>query len=162
MSRILGIDPGLRITGWGIIDRDGFHTRHVAHGTIVSETSEEISLRLSRIFRELSDVIEKYSPHEAGIEDVFVNRNPFSSLKLGMARGVAVCCAGFFGLKIAEYSANKIKKSVVGSGHAEKNQVSMMVQKLLNCDSVKQDAADALAVAICHAHHNSFYAAAGI
>jgi crossover junction endodeoxyribonuclease RuvC len=107
----------------------------------------------------LSNVIEDYAPHEVAVEEVFVNKNPFSSLKLGMARGVAVCCAGFFGLKLAEYPANKIKKSVVGSGHASKDQVSIMVQKLLNCVSVKRDAADALAVAICHAHHDSFYAA---
>ncbi|MDR1375793.1 MAG: crossover junction endodeoxyribonuclease RuvC [Holosporaceae bacterium] len=159
MSRILGIDPGLHITGWGIVDYDGFHLGYIAHGVIVTSTADEISLRLSYIFKQLSDIIEKYSPLEVGVENVFVNKNPESSLKLGMARGAVICCVGVLGLKIAEYTPNKIKKSIVGSGHATKDQVSIMVQKLLNCGSVKLDAADALATAICHAHHRTFYEA---
>jgi crossover junction endodeoxyribonuclease RuvC len=155
--RILGVDSGLHITGWGIVDYDGLHLKYVAHGTIVSSASEEIGWRLGNIFKGLADVIEEYSPLEAGIEDTFVNKNPFSSLKLGMARGAAICCAGILGLKISEYTPNKIKKSVVGTGHATKEQISIMVQKLLNCGSVKLDAADALAVAICHAHHKMLY-----
>lgn len=157
MSRILGIDPGLNITGWGIVDYDGFHLKYKAHGTIVSPSSDNISARLSNIFKKLSDIVEEYSPEEIGIEDVFVNKNPFSSLKLGMARGAAICCVGVLGLEIHEYTPNKIKKTIVGTGHATKDQVAMMVQKLLNCGSVKLDAADALAVAICHAHHKTSY-----
>lgn len=162
MTRILGIDPGLHITGWGIIDFDGFRLKHIAHGTVVSKPSDEIADRLSQIFKNLSDIIEKHSPNEVGIEQVFVNSNPASSLKLGMARGVAVCVPSIMGLKVSEYTPNKIKKTVVGSGHATKDQVSIMVQKLLNCGPVKLDAADALAIAICHAHHRNIlkYAAA--
>ncbi|MDR0678051.1 MAG: crossover junction endodeoxyribonuclease RuvC [Holosporaceae bacterium] len=155
--KILGIDSGLHITGWGVIDYDGFHLKYVAHGVISSTASEEISQRLGNIFKGLADIIEEYSPSEAGIENTFVNKNPFSSLKLGMARGTAICCAGILGLKIVEYTPNKVKKSVVGTGHATKEQVSIMVQKLLNCGNVKLDAADALAVAICHAHHGILY-----
>ncbi len=155
MTRILGIDPGLHITGWGIIDFDGVRLKHIAHGTIVSKSSEEIADRLSHIFKNLSDIIEEHSPNEVGIEQVFVNNNPASSLKLGMARGVAVCVPSIMGLKVSEYTPNKIKKSVVGSGHATKDQVSIMVQKLLNCKPVKLDSADALAIAICHAHHRN-------
>jgi crossover junction endodeoxyribonuclease RuvC len=157
LSRILGLDPGLHITGWGIVNYDDFHLGYVAHGTIVTSAVDEISSRLSYIFKQLSDIIEKYSPQEVGIENVFVNKNPESSLKLGMARGAAICCVGVLGLKIAEYTPNKIKKSIVGSGHATKDQVSLMVQKLLNCSSVKLDAADALATAVCHAHHKTSY-----
>lgn len=158
----MGIDPGLHITGWGIIDFDGFRLKHIAHGTVVSKPSDEIADRLSQIFKNLSDIIEKHSPNEVGIEQVFVNSNPASSLKLGMARGVAVCVPSIMGLKVSEYTPNKIKKTVVGSGHATKDQVSIMVQKLLNCGPVKLDAADALAIAICHAHHRNIlkYAAA--
>ncbi|MDR0581303.1 MAG: crossover junction endodeoxyribonuclease RuvC [Holosporaceae bacterium] len=158
MSRILGIDPGLHITGWGIVDFDGFHLKYVAYGTITTLPSENIGSRLSNIFKKLSNIIEEYSPTEVGIEDVFVNKNPLSSLKLGMARGATICCAGVLGLSIHEYTPNKIKKSVVGTGHATKEQISIMIQKLLNCGNVKLDAADALAVAICHAHHKTFFA----
>jgi crossover junction endodeoxyribonuclease RuvC len=148
----------LHITGWGIVDYDGFRLKYVSHGRIVSQSSEDIGLRLSYIFKTLSEIIEKFSPEEVGIENVFVNKNPLSSLKLGMARGVAICCVGVFGLKIHEYTPNKVKKSIVGAGHATKEQMSIMVQKLLNCGNVKLDEADALAVAICHAHHRTFYA----
>ncbi|MBQ7674250.1 MAG: crossover junction endodeoxyribonuclease RuvC [Alphaproteobacteria bacterium] len=156
MIRILGIDPGLHITGWGVIDFDGFRLKHIAHGTIVSKTSEDISDRLANIFKKLSDIIEEQTPDEVSIEKVFVNINPESSLKLGMARGVALCVPSVMGLKVYEYTPNKIKKTVVGSGHATKDQISIMVQKLLHdCGSVKLDAADALAIAICHAHHRN-------
>lgn len=157
MLRILGIDPGLHITGWGVIDYDGFKSKHIAHGTIVTEAEDHISHRLNKIYQNLSNVIEDYSPREVGIEQVFVNINPSSSLKLGMARGTAICCIGVMGLSISEYTPNAIKKSVVGVGHATKDQISMMVQRLLNCREVKADAADALAVAICHAHHHVSY-----
>lgn len=151
--RILGIDPGLHITGFGIIDFDGFRLKHISHGTIVTKTSDECADRLAHVFRKLSDIIEEYAPNEAGIEQVFVNSNPASSLKLGMARGVAMCVPSIMNLRVTEYTPNKIKKTVVGSGHATKDQISIMVQKLLNCEPVKLDAADALAIAICHAHH---------
>jgi len=154
LPRIIGIDPGLHITGWGLIDYDGYRLKYVAHGIIASSPSDEIGSRLSGIFNGLSAAVEQYCPNEAAIEEVFVNKNPLSSLKLGMARGSAICCVGVMGLRVCEYTANKVKKSVVGVGHATKDQVSIMVQKLLNCGSVKSDAADALAVAICHAHHS--------
>ncbi len=153
--RILGIDPGLHITGWGVIDFDGYHLQHVSHGTIVTKADDVISFRLNEIYKGLSNVVEDFSPTEVGIEQVFVNSNPNSSLKLGMARGTAICCAGVLGLPVAEYTPNKVKKSVVGVGHATKDQISTMVQILLNCGTVKLDAADALAIAICHAHNRS-------
>ncbi|MDR2794686.1 MAG: crossover junction endodeoxyribonuclease RuvC [Holosporaceae bacterium] len=157
MARILGIDPGLHRTGWGIVDYDGFHLKYVAHGVIISDSADKIEVRLGYIYKMLSNVIEENTPTEVGIEQVFVNNNPMSSLKLGMARGVAICVASVMDLAVTEYTPNKIKKSVVGSGHATKDQVSIMVQKLLNCGSVKLDAADALAIAICHAHHATHY-----
>lgn len=160
--RILGIDPGLHITGWGVIDFDGFHLKYVAHGTIVSKVSEECCDRLALIFKELSNVVEEYAPNEVGVEQVFVNSNPASSLKLGMARGVAICVPSVMSLKVSEYTPNKIKKTVVGSGHATKDQVSIMVQKLLSCGPVKLDAADALAIAICHAHHRNIRSYEGL
>jgi crossover junction endodeoxyribonuclease RuvC len=151
----LGVDPGLCATGWGVVDYDGFHLRHVDHGVITSRASDEIGDRLAFIFRKLSDVIEEKAPHEVSIEQVFVNGNPGASLKLGMARGVAICVPSVMGLRVFGYAPNKVKKTVVGCGHASKEQVSMMVQKLLNCSAVKSDAADALAIAVCHAHHRS-------
>ncbi|MDR2681930.1 MAG: crossover junction endodeoxyribonuclease RuvC [Holosporaceae bacterium] len=157
LARILGIDPGLHRTGWGIVDYDGFHLKYVIHGVIIADPAQKIEIRLRHIYKMLSDVIEENSPTEVSIEQVFVNNNPLSSLKLGMARGVAICVASVMGLRVTEYTPNKIKKSVVGSGHATKDQVSIMVQKLLNCGSVKLDAADALAIAICHAHHATCY-----
>lgn len=155
MVRILGIDPGLHITGWGVIEYSGFHLKYVSHGTIISKATESISLRLSNIFKQLSVVIDENSPEEIGIEQIFVNSNPVSSLKLGMARGVAICASGMKNLTVTEYPANKIKKTVVGSGHATKEQIAIMVQRLLNCENIKADAADALAIAICHAHHST-------
>ncbi len=151
--RILGIDPGLHITGWGVIDYDGYHLKHISHGTIVTKAENAISFRLNEIYKGLSNVVEEFSPTEVGIEQVFVNSNPNSSLKLGMARGTAICCVGVLGLSVSEYTPNKVKKSVVGVGHATKDQVSAMVQILLNCSAVKLDAADALAIAICHSHN---------
>ena len=155
--RILGIDPGLHITGWGVIDYEGNHLKHVSHGTVVTDSSDDIAVRLNTLYKALSDVIEDNSPDEVSIEEVFVNNNPLSSLKLGMARGAAICCAGILGLKVFEYTPNKIKKAVVGVGHATKDQISTMVQILLNCGPVKLDAADALAIAICHAHNKTAY-----
>ena len=151
--RILGLDPGLRHTGWGIIDVVGSPLRHVADGTVDSDASQEIAQRLLQIFEGVAVVISEYTPKQAAVEKTFVNRNPASALKLGQARGIALLAPAQAGLPVAEYAPNLVKKSVVGSGHAAKEQVAMMVLTLLPGSSATADAADALAVAICHAHH---------
>lgn len=156
MSRfILGLDPGLRHTGWGIIQIKGTQLIHVAHG-VISTNTEALSSRLVELFKGLEKVIQQYQPKEAAVEETFVNNNPVSTLKLGMARGVVLMAPALFGLSVSEYPANKVKKAVVGTGHATKEQVSHMVQILLpKAAPVKLDAADALAIAICHGHHYS-------
>ncbi|MBX3486925.1 MAG: crossover junction endodeoxyribonuclease RuvC [Candidatus Paracaedibacteraceae bacterium] len=152
--RILGLDPGLRNTGWGLITSQGNRLSHVAHGVVKSTPDLSLSDRLTELYRGLTDVIDQYTPHEAAVEETFMNTNAASALKLGMARGVVLLAPATQGLIVGEYSANKVKKSVVGVGHADKNQVAAMVQRLLpTAGIVKADAADALAVAICHAHH---------
>lgn len=155
--RVLGIDPGLQFTGWGIVDFDGYRLKYVGHGVIATASDDDIAVRLSKIFVELSDVITKYGPSSASVESVFININPASSMKLCMARGAAISAPAVAGIKVSEYAPNKIKKTIVGAGHATKEQISFMVQKLLNCGSVKRDAADALAIAICHAHCTNSY-----
>lgn len=152
--RILGLDPGLRNTGWGLISSQGNRLSHIAHGVVKSTADFALSDRLTEIYRGLMAVIDQYSPHEAAVEETFMNTNAASALKLGMARGVVLLAPATQGLIVGEYSANKVKKSVVGVGHADKTQVAAMVQRLLpTVGTVKADAADALAVAICHAHH---------
>ncbi len=151
--RILGLDPGLRHTGWGIIDVAGSHLRHVADGAVDSDASQEVAQRLLQIFEGVAAVISEYTPEQAAVEKTFVNRNPASALKLGQAHGIALLAPAQAGLSVAEYAPNLVKKSVVGSGHAAKEQVAMMVITLLPGSSATADAADALAVAICHAHH---------
>lgn len=152
--RILGIDPGLENTGWGIIDVDGARLTFVAAGVIRSKSSEEMGVRLCRIDAELTDILSRFKPQTSAIEETFVNKNAASSLKLGQARGVAILAPARAGLEVAEYAANMVKKSVVGAGHAAKDQVAMMIKVLLpNSGVLAADAADALAVAICHAHH---------
>lgn len=152
--RVLGIDPGLERTGWGIIDHQGSRLTFVAAGMIKSKASETMAVRLYRIDAELTKIIEAYKPDTAAIEETFVNTNSASSLKLGQARGVAILSPARFGLEVAEYAANTVKKSVVGAGHAAKDQVGMMIKVLLpTSGELAADAADALAVAICHAHH---------
>jgi crossover junction endodeoxyribonuclease RuvC len=155
MVKILGIDPGLQRTGWGIVQAQGNSLSYVAHGVIKTDAKAELANRLNTLYQELLNVLQQFLPHEAAVEETFVNQNPASALKLGMARGVVLFTPASFGLKVAEYSANKVKKSVVGSGHAEKHQVALMVALLLPTmpKGVVDDAADALAVAICHAHH---------
>jgi crossover junction endodeoxyribonuclease RuvC len=155
MVKILGIDPGLQRTGWGIVQAQGNSLSYVAHGVIKTDAKAELANRLNTLYQELLNVLQQFQPHEAAVEETFVNQNPASALKLGMARGVVLFTPASFGLKVAEYSANKVKKSVVGSGHAEKHQVALMVALLLPAmpKGVVDDAADALAVAICHAHH---------
>src|SRR6202795_1711841 len=152
--RVLGLDPGLRHTGWGVIDVAGNRLSHVADGVIHAPTDLPLAERLVALFRQLTAVLERFRPDEAAVEESFVNKNAASSLKLGVARGVVLLAPAERGLPVAEYSANLVKKSVVGAGHAEKSQVQLMVGRLLSgCDSSEPDAADALAVAICHAQH---------
>lgn len=151
--RIIGLDPGLRYTGWGVIDAVDSHLSHVAHGVVKSTQKAELSYRLCELYQELTDVIQQFTPDEAVVEETFVNKNPNSTLKLGMARGVILLTPALQKLTVAEYTANQIKKAVVGVGHAAKEQVEMMVATILPAASgVKADAADALAAAITHAH----------
>ena len=151
--RIIGIDPGLQRTGWGLIDVQGNKLTHISHGVIVTDTKAPTAERLVKIFDELTQMMQLWLPQEAAIEETFVNKNPASSLKLGLARGVAMMAPAKLGLTVAEYPANLVKKSVVGAGHAEKERVQAMIKILLPGVEASSDAADALAVAICHAHH---------
>lgn len=153
--RILGVDPGLECTGWGVIDQQGSRLIFVASGVIRSKSTEVLAVRLNRIDSELSHVVNLFHPQCAAIEETFVNKNAASSLKLGQARGVAIVAPARAGLTVAEYPANLVKKTIVGAGHATKDQVSMMIKVLLPmAGDQRADAADALAVAICHAHHS--------
>lgn len=154
--RIIGLDPGLRRTGWGVIDVDGPRLMYVASGVVAVPSEDDLAYRLRTIFEEVSSLIASFKPREAAVEETFVNDNPRSTLKLGQARGTVLLAPAMAGLRIAEYTPNLIKKSVVGSGHAEKQQVGAMVKFLLpktNCKSA--DEADALAIAICHANHRT-------
>jgi len=152
--RLLGLDPGLRHTGWGVIEVDGVHLRYLADGAVDSDGSLDLARRLVQLHDGLAAVLAAWRPDEAAVEETFVNKNPTSTLKLGVARGVALLVPALAGLPVTEYPANLIKKSVVGVGHAAKEQVQVMVRHLLpGAMSTSADAADALAVAICHAHH---------
>lgn len=152
--RILGLDPGLRITGWGIVETRANHLSHIANGTVCSDERLTLAERLVQIHNGVVDIIATWMPLEAAVEETFVNKNPSSTLKLGQARGVVLLAPALSGLPVAEYTPNLIKKTVVGTGHAAKEQVAMMVGTLLpGCQGARRDAADALAVAICHAHH---------
>jgi len=154
--RVLGLDPGLRQTGWGIIDAEGNHLRHVANGVVVSKGKDDLAERLLQLHRGLGEVVATFSPDTAAVEVTLANKNPSSTLKLGMARGIALLTPALSGLVVAEYLPMIVKKAVVGTGHADKEQVAMMVARLLpGCDPAAPDAADALAVAVCHAHHVS-------
>ena len=150
---LLGLDPGLRHTGWGVVTVEGGHLRHVADGAVDSEAGDSLATRLCQLYDGVAAVIARYQPDEAAVEETFVNRNPASTLKLGQARGIALLAPARAGLPVAEYATNLVKKTVVGVGHAEKEQVQMMVARLLGGVTPSgPDAADALAVAICHAH----------
>lgn len=154
--RILGLDPGLQRTGWGVIDSDGFHLKGIAAGVIATAAGQETALRLAHIHQELQKIIIQYKPEMAAVEETFVNQNPASALKLGLARGIVLMTPALLGLPVGEYNANHIKKAVAGAGHAGKGQVQFMIKRLLpNLNFTGADAADALAVAICHAHHQS-------
>jgi crossover junction endodeoxyribonuclease RuvC len=152
--RIIGLDPGLRATGWGIIHAEGNRLSHVAHGTIRSNPDDELAYRLRSLHDALTDLLQEWQPQAAAVEETFVNKNPSSTLKLGQARGVVLLAPALAGLPVAEYAPTMIKKAVVGTGAADKDQVHAMVKRLLpGCNVTGADAADALAVAICHAHN---------
>ena len=153
--RILGLDPGLQHTGWGVIDAVGSRISYVGAGVVNSDAKLDLAQRLVEIHDGLREVIDLHQPDEAAVEETFVNKNPSSTLKLGLARGVSLLVPALYKLRVAEYPTNLVKKSVVGAGHADKEQVKMMVGVLLPAarDQKSSDAADALAVAICHAHH---------
>ena len=157
--RLLGLDPGLRHTGWGVIDVSGNRLSHVADGAAHSDDDAPLAARLCQLHAVLTEVLERYRPDEAAVEETFVNANAASTLKLGQARAVALLVPALAGLAVAEYPNNQVKKAVVGQGRAEKGQVQAMVRLLLpGCAIATPDAADALAVAICHAHHRSTWA----
>lgn len=151
---LLGLDPGLRTTGWGVIVCQGSRLGHVANGCVKSDAERPLGDRLMQIYDGLKQVILEYRPDSAAVEETFVNANPNTTLRLGQARGVVLLAPTLVGVPVSEYAANLIKKSVVGTGHANKEQIRMMVKVLLpGCVIASDDAADALAVAICHAHH---------
>ena len=154
--RYIGIDPGLRRTGWGVIELENNNLRHLANGSISTKSNLLLAQRLSQLYEGLTKILSHWLPDEAAAEETFVNTNARSALKLGMARGVVLLAPAQLGLPVAEYSPNIIKKSVVGAGHADKHQVGVMVQHLLpSCELEGEDSTDALAVAICHAHHST-------
>jgi len=155
--RIVGIDPGLRRTGWGVIDTDGVRLGFVACGSVVSDDGESLGARLRQIFDGLQDVLARLEPMEAAIEQTFVNRDAAATLKLGQARGIAMLVPALLGLSIAEYAPNAVKKTVIGAGHGDKGQIRAMVRCLLpRAVFDSSDAADALAIAITHAHSRSW------
>lgn len=152
--RILGLDPSLSSTGWGIIEVQGNRLQYVADGFIPTDSKQAIETRLDIIFRALCQVIETYKPDEAAIEKTFLNTNPATSLKLSMARGVVVLAPGYYSIPLYEYEPNKVKKALVGVGHAEKSQVETMIKILLpGCSPKNNDSSDALAMAITRSHY---------
>jgi len=153
-TRIIGIDPGLRRCGWGIIETQGNRLTFVGAGTVTPPVDGSLAERLAVLFAGLGVVLDRFDPQEAAVEETFVNAGVRSALILGQARGVALLAPAARGLRVDEYAANLVKKSVVGTGHAGKGQVELMVRTLLPAADFKgADAADALAIAICHAHH---------
>jgi len=154
LSRVLGLDPGLGTTGWGLIEADGNRLSHIANGQLKTSTSAPLPERLADLCSQLEALIAEHRPQAAAVEEVFVNKNPQSTLKLSHARGVALMCAARAGMGVGEYAPTLVKKAVVGTGRAEKAQVHAMVSRLLPGAKIAgPDAADALAVAITHAHH---------
>jgi crossover junction endodeoxyribonuclease RuvC len=152
--RIIGIDPGLRRTGWGVVETLGNELRFVAAGTVRSDDKQALATRLCQLHDGLSSVIRDMAPSEAAVEATFVNKDAAATLKLGQARGVAMLVPALAGLVVAEYAPNAVKKAVIGVGHGEKRQIHMMVKVLMpRAQFDTDDAADALAIAICHAHH---------
>ena len=156
LIRILGIDPGLRRTGWGLIESEGNRLVHVACGSVETRERDDLGARLLAIHDGLISVIERFRPDEAAVEATFVNTNAAATLKLGQARGIAMLVPAKAGLSVAEYAPNVVKKTVVGAGHGERAQIRMMIGVLLpKADPQSEDAADALAIAVCHAHHRT-------
>lgn len=156
MVRLLGVDPGLRFTGWGVIESDGNRLRHIADGVIATDGEASVPERLKALHDALAGVLATYAPREVAVEETYVNKNAASTLKLGYARGVALLAPALAGIVVVEYGAKHVKRSVVGTGAAAKEQVADMVRRLLPGASLRRaDAADALAVAICHAHHRA-------
>ncbi|MEZ5919156.1 MAG: crossover junction endodeoxyribonuclease RuvC [Alphaproteobacteria bacterium] len=154
---ILGLDPGLQKTGWGVLMSEGNALRFLACGLVRTEAGASLPERLATLHRGLSDIVERWNPACAAVEETFVNRNPASALKLGQARGVVLSVPAIHGIPVGEYAANKVKKAIVGTGHADKAQMGMMVRTLLPaCGAIGEDEADALAVAICHAHYGAY------
>ena len=152
--RVVGFDPGLRNTGWGVIESDGTHLRHVANGTVKTDSTRDLAQRLVQLHDGVVEVLRELRPDHAAVEMTLVNKNASSTLKLGIARGIVLFAPAAAGLQVVEYLPMVVKKSVVGTGHAVKAQVGMMVQRLLpGCVIDSADSADALAVAICHSHH---------
>lgn len=152
--RIIGIDPGLRRTGWGVVEIDGSRLAYVADGFLTSTDDLPLARRLIELKQKLECVIADWRPDEAAVEETFVNKDARATLKLGQARAVALIVPAAAGLSVAEYAPNQVKKSIVGAGHAEKEQIRHMVKLLLpRCEPRSADSADALAIAICHAHH---------
>ena len=151
--RIIGIDPGLRNTGWGIIEAEGTRLSYVADGSVHSDADAPLATRLLQIHTQLAEILQRYGPNEAAIEETFVNKDARATLKLGQARGAVMLAPALAGISVAEYAPNVVKKSVVGAGHAEKDQVKHMVKVLLpRAELNSADSIDALAIAICHAH----------
>jgi crossover junction endodeoxyribonuclease RuvC len=152
--RIIGIDPGLRRTGWGVVETSGNSLRFVAAGTVKSDDKAALAVRLRQLHDGLREMLERQAPAEAAVEQTFVNKDGVATLKLGQARGVAMLAPAMFGISVAEYAPNQVKKTVVGAGHADKNQIAVMLKILLpKAEPNSPDAADALAIAITHAHH---------
>lgn len=152
--RIIGIDPGLRNTGWGIVDSLGSSLRFVAAGTVRSDAKTELASRLCQLHDGLSSILHQHQPLEAAVENTFVNKDASATLKLGQARGIAMLVPARAGLQVSEYAPNAVKKAVIGVGHGDKAQIKLMVGMLLpKATYDSDDAADALAIAICHAHH---------
>ncbi len=156
MARLLGIDPGLRFTGWGLVAAEGNRLRHLADGVIATDSDASVPDRLRALHDALAALLAALRPDEAAVEETYVNRNGTATLKLGYARGVALLAPALAGIPVAEYGAKAVKRAVVGTGAAEKQQVAEMVRRLLpGAMLTRSDAADALAVAICHAHHRA-------
>jgi crossover junction endodeoxyribonuclease RuvC len=155
--RIIGLDPGLNHTGWGVIDVSGNALHYIACGRVTTAAkTNTMGERLNTLYNALTTIIEMHKPDEAAVEITFMNNNATSALKLGMARGVVMLAPAYAGLSVAEYAANLIKKSVSGYGHADKNQITQMIKMLLpSAELTSPDAADALAIAVCHAHHRT-------
>ena len=156
MTLLVGLDPGLRFTGWGVVEASGNRLRHIADGVIATDGDDTVPHRLRALHDALMALLQEWHPLEAAVEETYVNRNGAATLKLGYARGIVLLAPALAGLTVAEYGAMEVKRAVVGTGRATKDQVAMMVRRLLPGATLKRaDAADALAVAICHAHHRA-------